>query len=47
MKCWADHGTGAVSKELQQLHHHDTFEPVDPKMMMSEDFNEVLESHYF
>ena len=38
MKHWGERGTGAVSKELQQLHHHDTFELVDPKMMMSEDF---------
>ena len=47
MKHWGEHGTGAVSKELQQLHHRDTFEPVDPKMMMSEDFHEALESHLF
>ena len=47
MKHWGKHGTGAVSKELQQLHHRDTFEPVDPKMMMSEDFHEALESHLF
>ena len=47
MKHWGEHGTGAVSKELQQLHHRDTFEPVDPKMMMSEDFHEALELHLF
>ena len=47
MKHWGEHGIGAVSKELQQLHHHDTFEPVDPKTMMSKDFQEVLELHLF
>ena len=47
MKHWGERGTGAVSKELQQLHHRDTFEPVDPKMMTSEDFHEALESHLF
>ena len=47
MKRWGERGTGAVSKELQQLHHRDTFEPVDPKMMTSEDFHEALESHLF
>ena len=47
MKHWGEHGTGAVSKELQQLHHHDTFELVDPKMMTSEDFQEALKSHLF
>ena len=47
MKCWGKHGTGAISKELQQLHHQDTFELVDPKMMTSEDFHEALKSHLF
>ena len=47
MKHWGEHGTRAVSKELQQLHHHDTFELVDPKMMTSEDFQEALELHLF
>ena len=47
MKHWGERGTRAVSKELQQLHHRDTFQPVDLKMMMSEDFQEVLKSHLF
>ena len=47
MKCWGERGTGAVSKELQQLHHCDTFELVDTKMMMSEDFQEALKLHLF
>ena len=47
MKHWGERGTRAVSKELQQLHHFDTFEPVDPKMMTSEDFQEALELHLF
>ena len=47
MKHWGERGTGAVSKELQQLHHQNTFEPVDPKMMMSEDFHEALKLHLF
>ena len=47
MKHWVECWTGAVSKELQQLHHCNTFEPVDPKMMTSEDFQEALELHLF
>ena len=47
MKHWGEHGTRAVSKELQQLHHCNTFEPVDPKMMTSEDFHEALKLHLF
>ena len=47
MKHWGKRGTRAVSKELQQLHHCDTFEPVDPKMMTSEDFHEALKLHLF
>jgi hypothetical protein len=47
MKHWGEHGTGVISKKLQQLHHCDTFELVDPKTMMSEDFQEALKSHLF
>ena len=47
IKKWKEEGVMAVSKELHQLHHHDTFEPLDPKKLSKEDKKAALESHLF
>jgi hypothetical protein len=47
MKCFKERGKQAASKELCQLHFQDTFEPVDPQDLTSEECQEVLESHMF
>ena len=47
MKRWGQPATKAVSKELQQLHFRDTFEPVNHKMLTKTEYDAVLESHLF
>ena len=47
LKWWKEKGEEAVSKELGQLHWHDTFKLVDPKMMTRDDFSSALELHLF
>ena len=47
LKWWKEKGEDTVSKELGQLHWHDMFELVDPKMMTRDDFSSALESHLF
>ena len=47
MKRWGRPATKAVSKELQQLHFRDTFEPVNHKTLTKTEYDAVLESHLF
>ena len=47
MKRWGQPATKAVSKELQQLHFRDTFEPVNHKTLTKTEYDKVLESHLF
>ena len=44
---WGDKGQNAVSKELSQLHIRDTFEPINPKTLNKQEYDQVLESHIF
>jgi hypothetical protein len=47
MKKFKERAEEAVSKELSQLHHRDTFEPVNPSNLSNEERKQVLESHLF
>ena len=47
MKRWGRPATKSVSKELQQLHFQDTFEPVNHKTLTKTEYDAVLESHLF
>jgi Reverse transcriptase (RNA-dependent DNA polymerase) len=47
MKRWKNKAEGAVTKELQQLHFRDTFEPIDPKTLSKQEYDQALESHLF
>jgi hypothetical protein len=37
LKQFGKHGEDAVSKELNQLHLRDTFQPIDPKKLSAEE----------
>ena len=47
MRRWGYKGQNAVSKELSQLHMRDTFEPIKPKNLNKQEYDQVLESHLF
>ena len=42
-----DKGQNDVSKELSQLHMRDTFEPINPKRLNKQEYDQVLKSHPF
>ena len=44
---WGDKGQNDVSKELSQLHMRDTLEPINPKTLKKQEYDQVLESHLF
>ena len=46
---WVDgcKGQNYVSKELSQLHMRDTFDPINPKTLNKQEYDQVLESHLF
>ena len=47
IKRWKTNAEGAVTKELQQLHFRDTFEPIDPTSLTKSEKQQALESHLF
>ena len=47
MRRWGDKGQNSVSKELSQLHMRDTFDPINPKTLNKQEYDQVLESHLF
>jgi hypothetical protein len=47
LKQFGKHGEDGVSKELNQLHLRDTFEPIDPKKLTADERKNVMESHLF
>ena len=47
MKHFGERGEKGVSSELKQLHLRETFDPVDPKSLTKEEYDQTLESHLF
>ena len=47
LKEWKEKGQDAITKELKQLHYHNTFEPVDPLMLSKTEWECVIKSHLF
>ena len=47
MRQWGNKGHNDVSKELSQLHMRDTFEPINPKTLNNQEYDQVLELHLF
>ena len=43
MRRWGDKGQNTVSKELSQLHMSDIFEPINPKTLNKQEYDQVLE----
>ena len=43
---WGELATESVSTELEQLHYHDSFEPVNHRSLSKEEYEKVLESHF-
>ena len=47
MRQWGNKGQNAVSKEMSQLHMRDNFEPINPKTLNEQEYDQVLKSHLF
>ena len=47
LKKWKECGETAVSKEVEQLHNRESFNPVHMKDLTPEQRKQVLESHLF
>ena len=47
MRRWGNKVQNAVSKELSKLHMRDTFEPINPKTLNKQEYDQVFKSHIF